>query len=225
MMKARCVWAVGAGAMLCLPSLPAWSAAFALQEQSASRLGTAFAGAASAADDLSTMFYNVAGLAYVDRPEFLVVASAIDLGTDFQNDGSLAAFGQPLGPEGGDAGGWSLVPNLYAAMPLNDTVSIGVAVNVPFGLVTDWDNDWTGRFQARRSEIETINVAPSIAWQPNEQWSIGAGVSYQWIDAKLTNSLNYTAVIAQVLQQRVLLGQLTPAQANALIGANAGLAG
>src|SRR5262245_39022608 len=109
-----------AGITLSLSSLPAWSAAFALQEQSASRLGTAFAGAASAADDASTMFYNVAGLAYLEHPEVLVVLSGVGLNTKFKDDASARAFGQPLGGEGGDAGSWSAVPSLYAAMPLNE---------------------------------------------------------------------------------------------------------
>ena len=213
------------GVTLLLPSLPAWSAAFALQEQSASRLGTAFAGSASAADDASTLFYNVAGLAYLDHPEVLVVVSGIGLNSEFDDEGSAPALGQPLGGEGGDAGSWSAVPSLYAALPLNETLAVGLGLNVPFGLVTDYDDDWMGRFQARRSKIETINVAPSIAWRPNKQWSIGLGINYQTIDAKLTNSVNYSAVVAQGLQQLVQAGQLPPSAVPTLLAANAGLEG
>lgn len=222
----RQLFLVGAaGAPLLVTAVPAWSAAFALQEQSASRLGTAFAGAGSAVDDASSMFYNVAGLAYLDHPEVLVVLSGIGLNTEFKNDASAPALAQPLGVEGGDAGSWSAVPSLYAAMPLQDGLAIGLAVNVPFGLVTDYDHDWMGRFQARRSEIETINIAPSIAWRPNKQWSLGFAINYQMIDAKLTSSVNYSAVVAQGLQQLVQAGQLPAAAVPGLLTANAGLEG
>jgi long-chain fatty acid transport protein len=200
-MNIRRIGMLAAGTALCFPSLPAWSAAFGLQEQSASRLGTAFAGAGSMADDPSTMYFNVAGLAKLDRPQLMVVASAINLSTKFDDDGSLPALGQPLGDEGGEAGGWSLVPSLYGSMPLNDRWVVGIAVNVPFGLVTDYDDDWMGRFQARHSKIETVNIAPSIAWRVTDQLSIGAGINYQMLDATLTNSVNYTAAIAQALTQ------------------------
>jgi long-chain fatty acid transport protein len=221
--KAACV--LGAGATLLLPSLPAWSAAFALQEQSASRLGTAFAGSGSAADDASTIFYNVGGLGFLEQPEVLVVLSGIGLQTEFDNDASLPALGQPLGGEGGDAGGWHAVPSVYAAFPLSEQFKVGLAVNAPFGLVTDWDSDFMGRFQALRSDIQTINVAPSIAWRPTKQWSFGVGLNYQTIDAELTNAINYSAVVGQGLQQLVLAGQLPPALVPTLLAANAGLEG
>jgi long-chain fatty acid transport protein len=225
MFSSRSLFAGAAGLALLVPSTPAWSAAFALQEQSASRLGTAFAGAASAADDATTMFFNVAGLTYLERPEVLVVLSGIGLQTEFDDDGSLPALGQPLGGEGNDAGSWSAVPSLYAALPVNETIAVGLAINVPFGLVTHWSSDWMGRFHARKSDIETINIAPSIAWRPSKQFSVGFAINYQMIDAKLTNSVNYSAVVAQGLQQLVQAGQLSPAAVPALLAANAGLEG
>ena len=41
----------------------------------------------------------------------------------------------------------------------------GIGVNVPFGLVTEWDSDWMGRFHAIKSEVKTININPSAAWK------------------------------------------------------------
>jgi long-chain fatty acid transport protein len=82
------------------------------------------------------------------------------------------------------------VPSADAAMPLREGLAISLAINVPFGFVTDWDDDWMGRFQVCPSKIETINVAPSIAWRPTPQWSIGAGIDYQRFAATLTNSVS-----------------------------------
>src|SRR6188508_535657 len=112
---------------------------FALLEQSASRLGTAFSGTAAAADDASTIFYNPAGLLQLRETELSVVATGVDIGSQFRNGNSLAALGQPLGVEGGDAGGWNAVPAVYAALPLTKDLALGFGFNVPFGLKLEYD--------------------------------------------------------------------------------------
>ena len=48
-------------------SMPAYSAGFALIENSASGMGKAFAGAAAAAEDASTVWFNPAGMTYLGK--------------------------------------------------------------------------------------------------------------------------------------------------------------
>src|SRR6187455_1969378 len=85
----------------------AGASGFALLGQSASRLGTAFAGTAAAADDATTVFFNPAGMTALSRPEAVVSGSGIDISSQFRNDSSIPAFAQPLGGDGGDAGDWN----------------------------------------------------------------------------------------------------------------------
>jgi long-chain fatty acid transport protein len=198
---------------------------FALLEQSASRLGSAFAGTTAAADDATTMYFNPAGLAELERSQAIVVASGVGIASEFRNGGSQPALLQPPGSDGGDAGGWNFVPSAYLAAPLSETLAVGLGVNAPFGLVTDYGREWRGRFQALRSEIKTINVNPSLSWRLSDAFAIGAGVSYQRLEAELTNAVSYSAVIAQGIQQLVAAGQLPPAAAPGAIAANAALEG
>jgi long-chain fatty acid transport protein len=221
----RCRVVAAISALLVLPPQLASSSSFGLLEQSASRLGTAFAGTAAAADDATTLFYNPAGLSQLESAEATLVASGIYIESAFEDAGSQPALGQPLGSEGGNAGGWNAVPSAYLALPLSENFAAGLALNVPFGLSLDYGRDWIGRFQALRSEIQTYNFNPSIAWQPNESFSIGIGLNHQRAQAELTNAVNYTAVVAQGLQQLAAAGQLSPALLPTLIGANAGLEG
>jgi long-chain fatty acid transport protein len=213
------------GIALSFASSSAFASGFALLEQSGSRLGTAFAGTAAAADDASTIFFNPAGLAKLEGTQLLVVASGVSISSEFNDSGSRTALGQPLGGEGGDAGDWNAVPALYLALPLNEQFAFGFGVNAPFGLKTEYDNGWMGRFQALNSEVKTYNFNPSLSWRVNEQLSFGVGANYQRIQAELTNSLNYTAVVAQALQGRVQAGLLPASQLQPLINANAGLEG
>jgi long-chain fatty acid transport protein len=213
------------GIALCCVSSSAFASGFALLEQSASRLGTAFAGTAAAADDASTIFYNPAGLASLKESQFLVVASGISISSEFNDNGSQPALGQSLGGEGGDAGDWNGVPAVYFALPINDSFAFGMGVNAPFGLKLEYQDGWMGRFQALKSDIKTYNFNPSLSWRASQQLSFGIGANYQRIQAELTNAVNYTAVVAQGLQTLVAAGQLPAALVPGLLTANAGLQG
>ena len=84
---------------------------------------------------------------------------------EFSNNASKPALNQPLGNNGGDAGGFNFVPNMYVAIPINKQFAFGLGVNAPFGLTTEYDDGWIGRYQALKSEIKTINVNPAMSWQ------------------------------------------------------------
>src|SRR5450759_2820822 len=107
-------WSV-AGALLAMSGSAAASG-FALIEQSASGLGNAYAGGAAVAEDVSTVFFNPAGLSRISGSQLAVSGEAIGLSAKFQNQGSSSLLGTPLtGGNGGDAGGWAVVPNIYFA--------------------------------------------------------------------------------------------------------------
>lgn len=210
---------------LTLLSNYAFASGFALLEQSSSRLGNAFAGTAAAADDATTVYFNPAGMLQIGGHQAVVSLSDVYIDSKFSNANSQAAFGQPLGVEGGNAGGMNWVPSAYWASTFGERFALGIGVNAPFGLKLDYDDGWMGRFQGKRSEIKTLNVNPSFAVRIGERVSIGAGVNYQQIDAELTSAVNYSAVIAQQLQALALQGTITPLQAAQLTAANAGLEG
>lgn len=164
----------------------AHAAGFALLEQSASRLGTAFAGTAAAADDVTTLYFNPAGLTRLEGSHASLIASAIEITSEFHIDpASQPAYGQALGSDGGDAGDWNYVPSAYLSTRLNENVAIGLGINAPFGLKLEYQRDWVGRFQAVNSEIRTINLNPALAYQVNERLSL---VSASTISASMPSS-------------------------------------
>ena len=218
--------AIGCAVAGTLASASAWGSGFYLLEQNASGLGRAFAGTAAIADDASTIFFNPAGLARLEGLRVSAAASAINVNTRFGNSGSVAALGQPLGGSGGNAGGLATVPAMYLSVPFAGSWTFGLGVNAPFGLKTDYDAGWIGRFQALRSEVKTINVNPTLAWAPTPQVSFGIGLNYQRLQATLTSAVNYSAVVysgayssayAAALQQGA-----TPTQAAAAAAGAAG---
>lgn len=170
------------------------AAGFALIEQSGSGLGNAYAGAAASAEDASTIYFNPAGMTYLSEKEMVFATHAIKLSAHFNNDGSIAGAGKSLGNEGGDVGDLALIPNFYYAIKLTPDLSAGISFNAPFGLKTEYDKNWLGRFQATKSEVRTLNINPSIAYKINDTLSIGVGISAMRSEAELNRSVNFGAV-------------------------------
>ena len=178
---------------------PAQASAFALHEQGVSGLGNAYAGAAAAAEDASTVWWNPAGMARLPHGKHLLFGGHLIMpSTRFTNDGSTpAAFSNPaLNGNGGDAGDSAFVPNLFFAMDLNPAWSVGLGINVPFGLKTEYDPDWIGRFQGIESEVKTLNFNPSVSFKLSERASVGFGVSYQRAEIDLLSAVNYSGIAA-----------------------------
>ena len=165
------------------------AAGFQLWEQNASGIGTAYAGSAASADNASTVFFNPAGMTQLSGVRASVGISAVGPSFEFHDRGSS---GTDLliglsGSDGGNAGGWSAVPNAYLTWQLSPQWFVGLGISAPFGLSTDYDDGWIGRFHSLKADIRTVNLNPSVAFKVNDKVSLGFGVNYQKIDAKLTN--------------------------------------
>jgi long-chain fatty acid transport protein len=174
--------------MLAAFSSLASASAFQLWEQNASGLGNAYAGSAAVADNASTVFFNPAGLTQLSGFQFSAGVTGVGPSYEFRDNGSS---GVTMGSgNGGNAGGWHAVPNLYLSGRLTDNLSLGFGISAPFGLATEYESGWIGKAQTIKSEITTINYNPSLAYRINDKVSLGFGVNYQKIDAELTNSLS-----------------------------------
>jgi long-chain fatty acid transport protein len=159
---------------------------FQLQNQTGSLNGNAFAGAAAAAEDASTIMWNPAGMSYLPQGHNISLAGTLLSRTiGFSNRGSSAAV-TPLGVvaplaatrNGGNAGGLSLVPAGYWAYSLAPNLWLGLGISPTFGNKTEYDFDFVGRNAGYFAEITQININPSIAFKPSEQLSLGFGLNF-----------------------------------------------
>lgn len=207
---------------------------FQLNEQSVSGLGSAYAGGAAQAEDASSIFFNPAGIALLDHGELQAGGQYLIPTARFHNDGSqLRAPGTPFngerltGIDSGDAGKDRLLPNFYLSQPLFRSpaygdLSIGFGLSVPFGLETDYDPTWVGRYIALRSKLTTLDLQPSIAYRFLDRFSVGANLDVQYASARFSHAIDFGAIGAGVLNQSffpVVPAGIRPAVERAYAGA------
>ena len=217
------VAAAVAGLALALGAGQSIGAGFQINENSGSSIGSANAAGAAFTDDVSAMWWNPAALSQFTRMQGAGALNIITPSIKFSNGASLPAANQPLGNNGGDAGGYNYVPNMYFVLPINAQWTFGLGVNAPFGLTTEYDDGWLGRYQGLKSQIKTINVNPAFSWKATPQFSVGVGVNYMDLSATLTQNANYSAVYAAVAAGAAAAGQIPAALVPQIIGATSGL--
>lgn len=185
--------AVAVGAALATLGSGAHASGFQLQEQNASGLGLAYSGMAAAVQDASTVFWNPAGTALLPGIQGAIALNYIIPDakyTDGPSPNPRVSTFNPVAGNGGQGGESAFVPAMYGSWMINNQWSVGLGINAPFGLATDWDSPWQGQFHGIRSEIETLNINPTVAFKVNNAIQLGAGIGYQRLKAKLTTAAN-----------------------------------
>ncbi|MDH5327722.1 MAG: outer membrane protein transport protein [Gammaproteobacteria bacterium] len=179
---------------LALPGL-AWSAGFSIVEQNVSGLGNAYAGSAAVSNDASTVFFNPAGMTQLNGNTGSFALHAITPSAKFSNGNTRYGGGGTVsGGNGGDAGGTELVPNAYYVTNIGSATKFGIGISAPYGLTTEYDKSWVGRYQAVKSQLKTVNFNPSLAFSVAGGWSLGFGMNLQYADATLSNVVDFGTI-------------------------------
>ena len=178
-----------------------YSSGFALIENSASGQGNAFAGAAAYAEDASTVWFNPAGMMKLDKNQILVAGHFISPDSSFTNGNSVDGLGNDLQGINDDGGIDAFVANFYWVTDIREDMKFGLGVTTPFGLTTLYDDSWVGRYHAVESDLKTININPSIAYQVNEKFSVGGGINLMLVDVTLTSMIDFGAACYAALNQ------------------------
>ncbi|MFK5986897.1 MAG: outer membrane protein transport protein [Pseudomonadota bacterium] len=169
-----------------------YASGFSIIEHSASGLGQAFAGASAVAEDASTIYFNPAGMTFLEGSQITAGIHIIKPKTSFNDAGTQATLAGTIpvalnSASGGDAGGYNFVPNFYYVTEINNALHFGIGVNSPVGLNTSYDDNWMGRYTSIESDLKSMNINPSIAFKASEKLSLGIGVSVQYLKVKLVN--------------------------------------
>jgi long-chain fatty acid transport protein len=178
----------------------AFGAGSSLREASADAMAAAYAGAAATSSDPSYLAYNPAALAGV--VDFDLSLSAISILPSSRGSYTTAttSAGNPAGgdlnPTGYIKG--ATIPSFAVRQRLSDEVSVGVDISVPWGLNTEYRRGWAGRYYAGKTELKTIDVMPTLSWQPLPGLALGAGLQVELAQGKLSSTIDTGTLGASV---------------------------
>ena len=176
---------------------------FQLREQSVKNLGKSNAGSI-VGKDASNAALNPAAMTNLDKNTVQNDITVIDLSADFSGSGRILGSAHPAagltGGNGGDPGDPTVVPNLSVVFPMKgalEGMTIGASVGAPFGLKTEYEPGWVGRYRALASDVKTVDLTLSVAFKATDGVSIGAGLIYERAEATLSKAIDFgTAICA-----------------------------
>ncbi len=174
-------------------STPVLAAAFNLYvEKAGATVGLAGAGAGSIAEDASTNSYNAAGLTRLGEEQ--VVFSAVGILPDSKFTATKVTDNTGVARSTGrtKVRGNSLVPAFHYARRICDNLVFGFSADSPWGLKTLYKQNSVARYMATRSELQTVNLGPSLAYAFDNGLSVGAGVDALYAYAKLNSRTGAT---------------------------------
>ena len=177
----------------------AGASGFQLREQSVKNLGKSNAGSL-VGKDASNVSLNPAAMTNLDKNTFQADITVIDLTAEFTGSGRV--LGSPAAPlsggNGGDPGDPTVVPNMAAVFPLHgalEGMTIGASVGAPFGLKTEYEPGWVGRYRALTSDVKVVDLTLSVAFKATDGVSIGAGLIYERADVTLSKAIDFGSAL------------------------------
>ena len=160
---------------------------FQLNEHGAKPMG--LGGAFTAiVNDASAVYWNGAGLSFLEGTNFLLGAALIGPSTTFRGV-SPAVDKSYMNNQ------VFLPPHLFVSHRISDAFAVGLGVSVPFGLGTKWDQDWVGRYLAVETELQTISVPLVVSWAILENLSISIGGSFSFADVTISQANSQTPFV------------------------------
>lgn len=158
-----------------------YSSGFAIYTQGASSLGQGSATIAHG-DDPSVIFFNPALMNKLQGTQIQIGTTLLFPTREFESDLTGRKF---------EAKNDIFYPStFFITHRFNEKISAGLGVFNPFGLATEWPDNWPGRYITTRAEMTTYNVNPVVSLQITPEIAVAAGLNFLWLDASLENKIN-----------------------------------
>ena len=171
---------------------------YQINEQSVSGQGYGHAGRSSNVNDATIVFGNPAGMSFLDRAQVTAGGTFLSVDTDISNvsasqsspaflpaTGGLTDTLPVTGTNDGDMVPGTLIPFAFYAHPVNEQLAFGFGVYAPFGSKTEYEDSFQGRNQGNYTEVRVVTAQPTVSYRFNDQWSVGAGITYNQVEGEL----------------------------------------
>lgn len=180
---------------LALLSQSALAEGYKLFEQSVSAAGNAYAGRGAQITDASLVYSNPAALTKLKGAQFSGGLNLIHATTRYSDASAQSANGMAV--KGRDSGKLTLselVPFAFYSDHFTDNLSWGMGVYAPFGLSSDYQNDWVGRYFADETSIKVVAMQPTLAYKLSQDWSFGLGLNINYAEGTLSKYKDHSGL-------------------------------
>lgn len=168
---------------------------FQVREQSAKSIANAFSGSAAAAEDASFMAYNPAAIGNIEGTQFAGSVSYIDADFELKGGEASSALGFPYSSNASSQGGQTAwVPSFAVKTRLNERFDLGLAIYTPYGLSTEYDDGWIGRYHAIETELTTVDIQPTLNYRASERLNLAFSLRAEYADATLSNAMDWATI-------------------------------
>jgi long-chain fatty acid transport protein len=181
--------ALAVAAALTLP-LSAEAGSFKLPTDNAAGWARANAGGSLFANDPTAVYNNPAAMAFFDGPVLQLTGTAIRPSAKFEGEFRDQQGNPTTGNNPDGFGKFIPFPNMAFAAPVNDHLVLGASVTVPYGLVSEYNPTWQGRYFGTKTSVQSIAMSFSAGFKVNDQFSIGVGILGQRTKAQLNTMLD-----------------------------------
>jgi long-chain fatty acid transport protein len=177
-------------ALLGLPTL-AGAQAFGLNEIGSCATARGFAATAAPCNDASSLYWNPGAMPRKQGFSLYGGVAAIAVSGDFTQDTSRNRYQADVPT--------SFVPHLFLTYRGTGKAAYGLGVYVPYGLTSQWRDDFPGRFSAKKATLQTIYVQPNVSYQINDKWSVGGGPVFGHSTVELIQGIDLSSQVAKVV--------------------------
>ncbi|NPA95179.1 MAG: transporter [Thermodesulfobacteria bacterium] len=178
-MQQKSLWSLLVFLLAAFCSANVYSAGFQLFNELSARTASLGAAMTARTDVVESAWFNPAVSAMLDGPQVMAGMAAVIPQMKLESDDYRADMKDKVYP----------VPHAYAATPLGDKFGVSMAINMPYGLTTEWDNDWRGKYYAVYTELRCLFISPAVAIRPLEWLSFSAGPNFVYATADMRKAL------------------------------------
>ena len=173
---------------LALFALPpaARAQAFGLNEIGACALARGFAATSAPCDDASSIYWNPGAMPRSRGWTVSGGAAIIKIDGNFIQDTTFARYEGDVPT--------AVVPSLFLAYRGAGKLAYGLGVYVPYGLTSQYKDDFPGRFASKKASLQTVYIQPNLSYQITPNWSIGGGPVFGHSSVELIQAIDLSTV-------------------------------
>lgn len=161
--------------------------AFGLNEIGSCAVARGYAVTASPCRDASAIYWNPAATTSINGWSISAGAAVISIKGAFAQDTTGRKWDADVPTK--------IIPHAFLNYHSpTSKAAFGIGFYVPYGLTSQWTEDFPGRFSAQKAALATFYVQPNFAWQITPEWSIGGGPVIGHSTVELVQGLDLSGV-------------------------------